>query len=592
MFGYGYIEVGHIPTGPDDTEDWYAQITIPKGSNLDGRTLALAASPSTSGNLAALDADGNPVDSGVAKTDVPNKRDKTDLAVYDWTWTPGDPAGGGEGTKFTLSGDGFDNPLQFLWDAATSKWKAVGPSNNVYISETATGFHCDSIPYVFAEGFDFSLDAEYTYTVVNGNYTRIITGYTGTLVAGSDTLAAAQQIAPAFDATRTSQTKYNKNELVTKDGVVYQCTNVSGHWGAWNASNWTAKPVSELFLPITGGEPTGVINFVNKDEYPGGGLLTLKSNDRSVSINIGLLNDGRIVLYGTGGGYFLPELTQANLWRTLAFAASPTTSGNLAALDASGNLTDSGIAPSAKLDSTSVAPAFATSATYSVGEHVTHEGRLYECSEAVTASGAWDSSKWTDDDMTSPDATLDITPNGQLRLVSANGEQLWAQGYDLATESSSSLRCDRVNLFAFEATTASAFSDSATYSVGERVAYSGKVYACTTAVATAGAWTGSTNWDEDPDTQSFEMPSTLNGKVGDFIVDIDNTANTVETAAALDGLGNSFSVVVQKGESVLDLLTFAPGELSELYFTQTAFRVNDLPTWKLVKNVVEDGGAE
>jgi hypothetical protein len=245
-----------------------------------------------------------------------------------------------------------------------------------------------------------------------------------------------------------------------------------------------------------------------------------------------------------------------------------------------------------KLDSTSAAPAFSTSATYSVGEHVTHEGRLYECTEAVTASGDWDPSKWTDDDMTSPDATLDVTLNGQLRLVSANGEQLWAQGYDLATESSSSLRCDRVNLFAFEATTASAFSDSATYSVGERVAYSGKVYACTTAVTTAGAWTGSVNWDEDPDTQSFEMPTTADGKRGDFIVDIDNTANAVETAARLEGLDSEFSVVVRKGESVFDLLTFAPGELSELYFTQTAFRVNDLPTWKLVKNVVEDGGAE
>ena len=268
------------------------------------------------------------------------------------------------------------------------------------------------------------------------------------------------------------------------------------------------------------------------------------------------------------------------------------TTGNLAKFDADGNPTDSGVKASDKLDSTSVAPAFSTSATYSVGEHVTHEGRFYECTEAVTASGAWDSSKWTDDDLTSPDATLDVTPNGQLRLVSANGEQLWAQGYDLATESSSSLRCDRVNLFAFEATTASAFSDSATYSVGERVAYSGKVYACTTAVTAAGAWTGSANWDEDPDTQSFEMPPTANGKVGDFIVDIDNTANAVETAAMLEGLDSEFSVVVQKGETVFDLLTFAPGELSELYFTQTAFRVNDLPTWKLVKNVVEDGGAE
>lgn len=41
-----------------------------------------------------------------------------------------------------------------------------------------------------------------------------------------------------------------------------------------------------------------------------------------------------------------------------------------------------------------------------------------------------------------------------------------------------------------------AFSTSATYAVGDLVIYNSKIWKCHTAVSTAGAWTGSTNWTE------------------------------------------------------------------------------------------------
>jgi hypothetical protein len=41
---------------------------------------------------------------------------------------------------------------------------------------------------------------------------------------------------------------------------------------------------------------------------------------------------------------------------------------------------------------------------------------------------------------------------------------------------------------------ADAFSTSSTYAVGDYVTYEGQLYKCTTAIATAGAWTGDTNW--------------------------------------------------------------------------------------------------
>jgi hypothetical protein len=42
-----------------------------------------------------------------------------------------------------------------------------------------------------------------------------------------------------------------------------------------------------------------------------------------------------------------------------------------------------------------IAPAFAASSTYAVGDYVTHEGLLYKCSTAVSTAGALDASDWT-----------------------------------------------------------------------------------------------------------------------------------------------------------------------------------------------------
>ena len=196
-------------------------------------------------------------------------------------------------------------------------------------------------------------------TISNGQGTDVFIplndGEENTAALWTDVIAAVQQIAPAW----VSGTAYTANALVTYYDVVYRCKadTVSPHTATPDAdtTHWEAKPVSELFLPLMGGELEGVLTLANQDNYPGFGLLTLKSTDRSVSINIGLQNDGRIVLYGGGGGCFLPKLTLENLWRTLALAAPSPTADNLAALDASGNPTDSGIPKSDVITTSSAA---------------------------------------------------------------------------------------------------------------------------------------------------------------------------------------------------------------------------------------------
>lgn len=201
-----------------------------------------------------------------------------------------------------------------------------------------------------------------------------------------------------------------------------------------------------------------------------------------------------------------------------------------------------------KLDSTSAAPAFSSdsSTQYAVGSHVTYNGKLYKCTTATTG-GTWDASKWTADTMTDPDAVLDVTSQNQLRVVAKDGTLLWAQGYDLASASSATLACDAVNNFTF--------ADGAT-------------------------------------TQAFALPTAPSGKVGDFGLDIDNSANTGAATLTLTGLDTAFSVVVPEDESLTDMLAIAAGELARFYVTLTTFRVNNLPTWHIVKQVVENGGAQ
>lgn len=203
---------------------------------------------------------------------------------------------------------------------------------------------------------------------------------------------------------------------------------------------------------------------------------------------------------------------------------------------------------SGKLDSTSVAPAFSPSLTYELDEYVTYNGKLYICTDPVVSPGEWTgNANWGEANMTSPDATLDISNSGQLKVIGADGGIMWAQGYDLAAESSSTIRCRKINLFTF--------ADGAS-------------------------------------SQAFSMPTPDDGKVGDLILDVDNSANSSAAEISITGLDLQFSIVVRQGESLTEMLYFEAGEMAELYFTQTSFRVNGLPTWKCIKQIVENGGAQ
>lgn len=77
---------------------------------------------------------------------------------------------------------------------------------------------------------------------------------------------------------------------------------------------------------------------------------------------------------------------------------SSATANNIVTFTNNGGIQDSGVAISDVGQGLSevIAPAFSTSSTYSLGDYVMYESKLYECTTAVTTAGPWVAGNWTE----------------------------------------------------------------------------------------------------------------------------------------------------------------------------------------------------
>ena len=87
------------------------------------------------------------------------------------------------------------------------------------------------------------------------------------------------------------------------------------------------------------------------------------------------------------------------------------------------------------------------------------------------------------------------------------------------------------------------------------------------------------------------LPQLTNGKVSDFGIDITNgyTVSDIPTSATISLSGTieqDFNIITDENEDFSDMTKFEPDEMAQLYFTQTAFQLDGLPTWKVTKQVV------
>ena len=269
-----------------------------------------------------------------------------------------------DGTAWQSFGSGVEviDPAEatdpgYAADALATKLALAGKANDADVLKNSGNQTLDGSLMVTNNSIlgdaiaDFFNNATGFRVLPNGIYKFRNGVLVDTLALLSDIYAAAQQIAPAFEV-RDSAHAYAKNDLCTKDGVVYQCTASGGHYGAWNANNWTAKKVSELFLPLTGGTVSG--------EISANSLNVASCQITSVKGGAGLM------------------IGKANSSDKLIFWAPE----------------DGGMQRIATL--TSLAPKYSTSATYAVNDLCVYSNNLYCCTTAIETAEAWTVAHWTE----------------------------------------------------------------------------------------------------------------------------------------------------------------------------------------------------
>ena len=505
-------------------------------------------------------------------------------------------------------------------------------------------------------------------------------------------VAMKSEVAAKLDSTSAapefSAKAYALNDPCTYNGVLYRCksaytaTSSSAKPDA-DTTHWEAKPVSALFVPITGGTMTGDLTVPNLtvgsrksgtavglNSVAEGGTNTASGSyshaegygtkatsdmshaegDNTTASNncahaegnsttaSGSYSHAEGILTNASGLYSHAEGRSVNAQNDAEHAQGKYNASHTGSTDADKTLssigfgsdssrknavetmqdgktfiyglggydgtnpTGSGVkdlaaAVDGKFDSNSAAPEWQGSLAYAPPDRVTYAGGFYECTSAVAAPASGssntppssDTTHWKATDLVTPDATFDVTASGALRLVQADGTILWHQGYGLNTTSGTTPQTENVSYYAFAAdatdiapitmpqvpagkvgdfildvynpaltTTPAAFSSAATYAVGDTVLYDGKKWTCVVAVDTAGAWTGTDNW---------------------------------QTASiSFAGLETDFKIVVPKGKDLQAWCMIAPGEYARFYVTETAFQISGKPTWQVVKEVVEDAG--
>lgn len=74
------------------------------------------------------------------------------------------------------------------------------------------------------------------------------------------------------------------------------------------------------------------------------------------------------------------------------------TADNIVTFDSTGHIQDSGVSINDVTQGIEdvIAPAFDETSTYALGDYVMYNGKLYECTTAVTTAGAWVSGSWTE----------------------------------------------------------------------------------------------------------------------------------------------------------------------------------------------------
>ena len=384
------------PTGTGATAAY--TVTLP-----DASTLMTLVSSATNGHIASLNSSGQVVDSGVAASDV-----LTSLGSGTANAIIVADANGGISRsssvisdiikKSTDSGAVFTNGYWAVFDASGNVKGLQATASNVAFDDTTAGTGSNTVQGAIeaiaqAAGGGIATKTVYITETSGGSgdpYSKRYGIYQGS--NGSSSSPVAGEKLGDIDIPK---------DMVVEEGSVVEIffddTDDSLHEGSISGPDVTAAIVGTgtataadagkyIKLVIANSSSTALYIKATDlvDIYTGG-----TTTDMTISISSGN------VITGTLSAAHITSLGKAD---TALQPVTTATENHIITFTSTGGIQDSGktIADITCGIEDIIAPAFSDSATYDLGDYVIYNGKLYECTTAVTTAGAWVSGSWTE----------------------------------------------------------------------------------------------------------------------------------------------------------------------------------------------------
>lgn len=173
---------------------------------------------------------------------------------------------------------------------------------------------------------------------------------------------------------------YLPGRLVTYDGLMYRCLQVTGN-GPWTPAHWEVVSLSDL---ISDADLSDIApEYDSTIAYSAGSIVT---------------HDGG--LYRCKNGLFIVGEWNDNFWEAIT------------------------VGQAIEQIASNMAPQYNPNSTYTYGDYCIYLGDLYTCISRTSVTGAWDSSAWSQTSLAAAvDAHSDIVTNLQTALA-----PLWNYG--------------------------------------------------------------------------------------------------------------------------------------------------------------------
>lgn len=298
------------------------------------------------------------------------------------------------------------------------------------------------------------------------HWTRIYVGVAGELLNAQGNIIAAR-----YDPTST----YAVGDYCIYNGLLYRCTTPITTAESWTSGHWTRKTV------------TGDIQFLNSNAADITSVLQVMSDVDTLRFRI-------VPSYSLTASYAVGDYCTKDkkFYRCKVAIAEGGEAWD------SSHWTEVTVADELAATNTCIAAQYDPTATYAVGDYCLHQAKLYRCNTAITTAEDWTLSKWSR-----------VYDGLAAELVGLKDQE--ASDNLAAVTRLSALESDTGKL---QSSTASAYSSSATYAVGDYCIYNGSLYRCNTAISTAEEWT-SGHWTA--------------AKIGDDVSDLKIEADRADT---------------------------------------------------------------